>query len=839
MPDQLQFKNEDLVLKVSKSVDPAKLNLDDYEGFLDTLCGTREYQKKAIRTVLRYFLGGQYNSLKDLAKENYEDSNQLKDRYNTFQQMERHLQLPNQLSCSIDLATATGKSFVMYGIARIMLAIGAVNKVLVLCPSRTIEKGLTEKFKQLSGDINLKDLLPTDSRVLNPHIINATESIVDGDICIENFHATLQHVKSSIRDSLFDKGSSTLVLNDEVHHVYSPPGQDLRRWKEFLLDPDFNFKYIAGFSGTCYITNEYFSDVVSRYSLRQAIEDGFAKSIDYIDEDTSITQDERFQKIYDNHIQNKTHNYRRVKPLTIMVAKNITSCKRLTNDFVRFLADQEGISADDALEKVLIVTSGREHIANLLRLDDVDREDNDIEWITSVSMLTEGWDVKNVFQIVPHEERAFNSKLLIAQVLGRGLRIPDQYKGEKPIVTVFNHDAWSGRIKHLVDEVMEIEKRVYSGPALKDPDYHFDLHNISYDKTKEIEEFEQTGEYEFSKGYVTLVSQDEALEKESTYVRATTGDRRSKRTLIRYKMFKVDEVAELIYHKFLSIDMEAGTTYSDKYDFDWIKNIILKSLEKVGETKDQVSEENRQRLQGAFGVVHRKAAHIVRYKMTPNAIIKINTSDRHKNSAGFNSIRRGEVTIFEDDLSRSLSDEETHIILKEIADDINLPRISYYKIDNSYNFKVPLNLVIADHKPEYDFVKQLITPDNAAAITAWIKSTDRDFYPIEYSWRKGEHAKRGTFNPDFFIKIDSHIIVVEIKSDDELREPSDENKAKNKAAVNHFKILNTQQDELTYHFHFLTPENYGTFFRLLKKVPEDNNFNFMSKLDAELKTTSV
>jgi hypothetical protein len=36
-------------------------------------------------------------------------------------------------------------------------------------------------------------------------------------------------------------------------------------------------------------------------------------------------------------------------------------------------------------------------------------------------MLSEGWDVKNVFQIVPHEERAFNSKLLIAQVLGRGL----------------------------------------------------------------------------------------------------------------------------------------------------------------------------------------------------------------------------------------------------------------------------------------------------------------------------------------------------------------------------------------------------------------------------------
>ncbi|UKI49542.1 MAG: hypothetical protein L6U99_12975 [Clostridium sp.] len=59
-----------------------------------------------------------------------------------------------------------------------------------------------------------------------------------------------------------------------------------------------------------------------------------------------------------------------------------------------------------------------------IRLKTVDDKESQVEWIFSVSMLTEGWDVKRVFQIVPHEERAFNSKLLIAQVLGRGLRVP-------------------------------------------------------------------------------------------------------------------------------------------------------------------------------------------------------------------------------------------------------------------------------------------------------------------------------------------------------------------------------------------------------------------------------
>src|SRR5207302_10053653 len=92
--------------------------------------------------------------------------------------------------------------------------------------------------------------------------------------------------------------------------------------------------------------------------------------------------------------------------------------EELANDFERFLANDLKISRPAAAEKVLVVTSKDEHKKNVAKLSYVDRADNPIEWIFSVSMLTEGWDVQNVFQIVPHEKRAFNSKLLIAQVLG-------------------------------------------------------------------------------------------------------------------------------------------------------------------------------------------------------------------------------------------------------------------------------------------------------------------------------------------------------------------------------------------------------------------------------------
>jgi len=43
--------------------------------------------------------------------------------------------------------------------------------------------------------------------------------------------------------------------------------------------------------------------------------------------------------------------------------------------------------------------------------------------------------------------------------LGCGLRRPKDWMGEDPMVTVFNHDAWSMRIRHLVNEILEIERR--------------------------------------------------------------------------------------------------------------------------------------------------------------------------------------------------------------------------------------------------------------------------------------------------------------------------------------------------------------------------------------------
>ena len=85
------------------------------------------------------------------------------------------------------------------------------------------------------------------------------------------------------------------------------------------------------------------------------------------------------------------------------------------------------------------------------KLKTVDRDDDATEWIVSVSMLSEGWDVKNVFQIYPHEKKAFNSKLLIAQVLVCWLRLPELAAGAADtVVRVFNHERWGPEVDNLV-----------------------------------------------------------------------------------------------------------------------------------------------------------------------------------------------------------------------------------------------------------------------------------------------------------------------------------------------------------------------------------------------------
>ena len=846
MENKIVFNQKDLILKVNKNYDKSKLNLDKWEAFLDVLCGDRDYQKEAIRAAIIYLASGMYNSIEDIVKENYDNNSELGKKYNRIEDYYSNLQIKNKLFANIDLATGTGKSYVIYGIAQILLSEKIIKRVLVLCPSLTIEKGLTKKFEELSSDANLRNTIPAELVGSSPRIISADSTIREGDICVENIHAVYETTGSSIKDSFKNGGADTLVLNDESHHIFNSTNEkDIKKWKEFLLNKDYDFRYILGFTGTAYIDDEYFNDVIYRYSLRSAIDDKIVKTIDYVQkDDVSSDREYKFQKIRENHENNK-RKYPNVKPLSILITKDIGSAKNLYEDFIDFLSEFEKTDREIIERKVLIVTSDIKHKANVSMLEYVDSKDNSFEWIISVSMLTEGWDVKNVFQIVPWEDRAFNSKLLISQVLGRGLRIPLEYQNPQPAVIVFNHDSWSKNIKSLVNEVLEIETRIistvkYIGDRNK---YNFTVKNLAYDK-EEKEVNTEAKELNYTKAWedgIKLKSQILSSTKETEYENLLTGRVRNIEYDIKLRTKTIDEVLDKIFREFSLRDWETkilglgdNVVYSKENlpPRDKIEAIIRKSMKTAGITGDVLIEDNAKTIFTAFSTLFRARSKTVINSIKSTEFIDVNTSEMRDETRGISSFRSDSMLFYTNKYRKEMPTDEQKAIIEAFVEDDSFPRRAYSEINHN-DFKTPLNTVIATAEPEYQFLKKyLLKNENAQKIQAWVKSRDMGFYSIEYSYKQHSHTKVGTFNPDFIIKLakkyDTYLFI-EIKDNGD---NSVENKGKNKAAKEHFKRLNEKLSangkNEKYIFHFLSPNDYEIFFEYLRSDKLDA---FVSGLD--------
>lgn len=826
---EFSYKNSDFVLQIS--ADEALINcIEQYEAFLSALCREEYYfQKDAIYEILKYFFSSQYKNLWDLAKENYKENEKLRQRFDTEKKYKEHLQLPDQKSGSIDLATGTGKSYVIYGIAQIMLAEGLVDQVLVLCPSRTIEDGLNEKFVALAGKKILKKLLPKRSVLANPRIINATRTIKKGDICIENIHAVYKHTGSSIYDSLRGKGARTLVLNDEAHHIFnkvSGTGDDsaFKEWKKFLLNPEYGFYYIVNLSGTPYIGKDYFTDIVYRYALKDGMEEKVVKSVEYLIETGDEKKMKGFQEIWDNHNENRK-KYKEIKPISIVITADIPKCIEVWGELVKFIAKKEKISIERAKKKAIWVVSGipaktsaggkkifgivqkpeSERQKNLQLLKEVDDPKSPVEWILSVAMLTEGWDVKNVFQIVPHESRAFNSKLLIAQVLGRGLRIPEVYKGKDDIrVRVYNHIKFSAQIKNLVDEVLEIEDRFSWFPLDSQSKYNFDLHNLSYKKDLKFKQ-EKREQVTFSET-IHLGPQSKNVQDYNIYKDVLTGEEITSKYNLETIAFDLETAAKMIWAMLAAYDTDEGTEFRSKYTKTKVKKILVNNL--PADNHDFISYENLNKAKTAFSKLFDVGGSFPYFKNRADELQTLNTSEITRQSVSATSLKREGMCFYAPETINSLDGDEK-ATLKEILD--NEEEYKIKEIDSA-KLKTPLNCLVVSHEPERRFAKALF--QNVELFDSFVKNPDKSFYSIPYSFKKGTHMKYLNFHPDFFFKKGNDILVVEIKKDDD---DSKENIAKNRDALKHFETINKMQDKQQHYFFFLSPEDYLEFFQAVRE----------------------
>lgn len=869
------IRNTDLVLKFTD--DNLKEVLNKYDTYLDALYNDDySFLRDAARAAISFLLTDKYKTMVDLAKANYLVNPKIRDRHATREDFLASIPLGNFKACSLDLATGSGKSYLMFGIAQIMLCEEAIDKVLVLCPSLTIEEGLTEKFKVLNSRKDLTDILRAiNPEYTQPQIKNASETIISNDICIENIHATYLRTGSSIQASFKNEGQSVLVLNDEAHHIFSGEADSKdKKWIEFLKDKEYNFRYIVNLTGTPYYgseNNDYFNDVIYRFGLKEAVDRGIIKKVDPKTFD-EYKDDKGHQQIWAVHQENMNAYGQYLKPITIIICASIAEAIVEWNELVKFIASKEKLTFEEASNKAIWITSSlpgkdtkegkliapilskdkKERAGetirknNLLLLKKVDESDNPIEWIVSVSMLTEGWDVKNVFQVVPHKQRAFNSKLLIAQVLGRGLRIPQNVKNaigaDKIYLKVNNHEKWNIEIQNLYNEILELDNRLSCGYDKSRNKYSIILHNLKYEPKETTKE----------------------TKKEKAVGPTTFGFNPQRKSSVYKADFKYSSISYLFEEQDVYSINQAVTnlfTYlKDKdpkiaksYTKAKLKSTIQKELKEKGYDTDFLSKSNYLSAQQAFGPLFREVGkEVPRVSNVADSLFEITSENYPTQSFSEDSLKRNgylfytektldwyrgdEKALFKTyigldkqikDLTMDLTKNkaDTVSIASKIAELAALKQVinQHMNIVSDSKFKTALNAMFVSYTPEIEFSKILFL--NIDLLDAFIKSTNKGFYSFPYSYKPKTkaktHVKNESFNPDFFLKVinTNDIIVVEIKKKDD---DSNKNKAKNRDANQHFNNLNKKLEEgklkERYYFKFLSDDgnDIADFFKSIK-----------------------
>ena len=206
-----------------------------------------------------------------------------------------------------------------------------------------------------------------------------------------------------------------------------------------------------------------FKNIILDYPLGTAMADGFVKEPavvtrkDFNASGMSADELERI-KLEDGirlHEQTKVeletysreHGVAIVKPFILVIARDTTHARELIN-----LVQGDTFFESRYRDKVLQVDSSRtgaqedQMVARLLRVEDPDES---TEIVVHVNMLKEGWDVTNLYTIIPL--RAANARTLIEQSIGRGLRLPYGRRtnvGAVDRLSIVAHD----RFQELVDE---------------------------------------------------------------------------------------------------------------------------------------------------------------------------------------------------------------------------------------------------------------------------------------------------------------------------------------------------------------------------------------------------
>lgn len=197
-----------------------------------------------------------------------------------------------------------------------------------------------------------------------------------------------------------------------------------------------------------------FKNIVYEYNLAQALADGKyiknptvakRKNFEKTDQSPEVLDILKLEDAISIHENTKLHlelyakerQVPLVKPFILVICKNIQHAKETVELLENKLADCQYKG------KVLQIDSSTKKNEEIDKLFiSLENPENQIEIVVHVNMLKEGWDVTNLYTIVPL--RAADAITLIEQSIGRGLRLPYGGKrtGNKEVdkLTVIAHE---------------------------------------------------------------------------------------------------------------------------------------------------------------------------------------------------------------------------------------------------------------------------------------------------------------------------------------------------------------------------------------------------------------
>lgn len=179
-----------------------------------------------------------------------------------------------------------------------------------------------------------------------------------------------------------------------------------------------------------------FKNVIYDYPLGKAMADGFVKEPAVVTRKNfnpagmSTEEIERLKlddgvRLHES-VKVELETYAResenpiVKPFLLVIARDTTHAGQL---LARIKSDEFfGGRYKDKVIQVDSSKTGADEEEMISRLLKVEHTDEPTEIVIHVNMLKEGWDVTNLYTIVPL--RAANARILIEQSIGRGLRLP-------------------------------------------------------------------------------------------------------------------------------------------------------------------------------------------------------------------------------------------------------------------------------------------------------------------------------------------------------------------------------------------------------------------------------